>query len=122
MGLFKTLMARYGTAVLVLCSTQARAQQLVQAVVDGLVDPLVAREASVLLEQQDGVLMARFDVPTRNMMLRVTPACTLNRGTLNTMLAPLGLHARCMQRLATMPQPFRHIDPDNCNDLPQQAR
>jgi hypothetical protein len=114
---------RWAAAVgLWFCVPAAHAQQVVQGVVDGLVDPVVAYQASLLLEGQEGVQMARFDVHTRNMLLRVTPTCTLDRGALNILLAPMGLHARCVQRRATMPQPFRHIDPATCTNLPQQTR
>jgi len=103
-------------------ATGANAQHLVRSVVDGLVDPVIAREAALLLEQQDGVRMARFDVHTRNMMLRVDASCTLNRSTLNTLLAPLGLQVRCLRRSAGMSEPFRHVDPDQCADPLEQEK
>lgn len=109
-------------AALLLCTAHVRAQHLVQAAVDGLVDPVVAHEAGMILELQDGVLMARFDVHTRNMMLRVDPSCGLDRSTLNALLAPLGLHARCLRRTTSMSEPFRHVDPDHCAEPLQQEK
>jgi len=109
-------------AMALVASFVLKAQHLVQAAVDGLQDPLVAYEATLLLEQQEGVLMARFDVRTQNMMLRVTPNCQLDRATLNALLAPLALHARCLVRRTALSQPFRHIDPAACTPIPQQYK
>lgn len=103
-------------AVVLATTADLRAQHLLQAALDGLGDPVVAREAGLLVGQQEGVLMARFDVHTRNMMLRVTSSCTLDQGTLNAMLAPLGVRTRCLRRMDASSEPFRHIDPDRCTE------
>ena len=110
-------------AVLTLCSAiTVHAQHLVQGVVDGLQDPLVAREASLLVEQQEGVLMARFDVRTRNLMLHVAPASAVSSDLLNQWLAPLGLQVRCLIRRDAREQPFRHLDADRCDEPPLHTR
>ncbi|MCU0320314.1 MAG: hypothetical protein MUE88_09595 [Flavobacteriales bacterium] len=94
------------------------AQHLVQGVVDGLQDPMVAREASLLLQQQPGILMARFDVPTRNMMLHVVAEHALDLSALNSSLAALGLQVRCFQRRPAHQARFQHLDPDDCGPHP----
>lgn len=108
-------------AGLALCAC-ARAQHLVQAVTDGLSDPVVAREASQLVQQQPGVLMARFDVRTRNMMLHVAEDCALNAVSLNALLLPLGIQLRCYQRRAARQGPFRHLEATRCADHPALNR
>lgn len=103
-------------------TSHAKGQDLMQAAVDGLTDPLMAREASVIVQQHPGVIMARFDVRTRNMMLHVLPSCVLDVATLNVMLQPLGIQARCFTRGDSRSGPFRHIDPNRCGDQPEPAR
>jgi hypothetical protein len=93
---------------------EAKGQDLVQAALDGLVDPVIAGDANLLLQQHPGVEMARFDVPTRNMMLHVDRACVLDLDTLNALLLPLGIRARCFVRRDAQAHPFRYIDPDAC--------
>lgn len=100
----------------------ACAQDLVQAVVDGLSDPAVAREARLLVEQQPGVLMARFDVRTSNMMLHVTEDCGIGPNSLNELLLPMGIQVRCYERRDARERPFRHIDPERCMDQPVITR
>lgn len=98
------------------------AQHLVQGVVDGLTDSYAARDARVLLEQQPGVLMARFDVRTRNMMLHVEPGSTISAELINQWLAPMGLLVRCYVRRDVREQPFRHLDADQCGEPPLHTR
>ena len=109
-------------AFFVLCGFGGRAQDLVQGAVDGLTDPVVAREASVMVQQQSGVLMARFDVRSRNMMLHVTPECVIDATALNTLLSPLGLQVRCFSRRDASEGPFRHVDAGHCGDPPLLQR
>lgn len=99
-----------------------RGQDLVQAVVEGLSDPAVAREASVLVEQQPGVLMARFDVRTRNVMLHVTEDCGISSNSLQGLLLPMGIQVRCYERRDARERPFRHLDPERCMDQPVLSR
>jgi hypothetical protein len=103
-------------------SACARGQHLVQAVTDGLSDPVVAREASQLVQQQPGVLMARFDVRTRNVMLHVAEDCTLNASSLNALLLPLGVQLRCYQRRDAREGVFRHLESARCTDHPTLNR
>ncbi|MBK9175033.1 MAG: hypothetical protein IPM46_01600 [Flavobacteriales bacterium] len=110
------------TVLVVLQAADAKGQDLVQAAVDGLTDPLTAREASLLVQQHQGVIMARFDVSTRNMMLHVHPTCVLDAATLNAQLLPLGIQVRCLTRRDARAAPFRHIDPTRCGDQPAPAR
>lgn len=100
----------------------ACAQDLVQGVVDGLPDPALAREASLLVEQQPGVVMARFDVRTRNMMLHVNEDCGIDQDSLNGLLLPLGIQVRCYQRRDARERAFQHIDPQRCSDQPLITR
>ncbi|MBK8228542.1 MAG: hypothetical protein IPK70_15385 [Flavobacteriales bacterium] len=94
----------------------AVAQDLVQAAVDGLQDGEHARSASQLIQQQPEVLMARFDVRTRNMMLHVTESASITRNQINALLAPLGLQVRCYSRGAARDTPFRHVNAEECGD------
>jgi len=103
-------------------STSAGAQHLVQAVTDGLSDPVVAREASLLVQQQPGVLMARFDVRTRNVMMHVAEDCALNAASLNALLLPLGIQIRCYQRRDAREGAFRHLEATRCSDHPALNR
>lgn len=95
---------------------RSAAQDLVQAAVDGLQDAQHARTASLLLEQQPDVLMARFDLRTRNMMLHVAESATINKNQINALLAPLGVQIRCYGRNAVRETPFRHVNADDCGD------
>lgn len=103
-------------------SACACAQHLVQAVTDGLSDPVVAREASLQVEQQPGVLMARFDVRTRNVMLHVAEDCTVSAASLNALLLPLGVQLRCYQRRDAREGVFRHMEATRCTDHPTISR
>jgi hypothetical protein len=95
---------------------RAAAQDLVQAAVDGLQDAQHARTASQLIQQQPEVLMARFDVRTRNMMLHVSESASINRNQISALLAPLGLQVRCYSRSAARETPFRHVNAEECGD------
>lgn len=100
----------------------AQGQHLVQAVLDGLTDPQVARQASLLLQEQEGVLMARLDVPTRNLMLHVAERSALDLPALNALLQPFGITARCYERGPARGKPFRHLDPQRCGAQPAMDR
>ena len=97
-------------------------QDLVQGALDGLNDPQTARAATILVQEQPGVMMARFDVPTKNMMLHVSPDCAIDRAALNAWLAPLGITVRCYARRDVREAPFRHIDPLRCGQVQLQVR
>jgi len=92
----------------------ASAQDLVQAAVDGLTDGQHAHAASQVIQQRPDVLMARFDVQTRNMMLHVLESSTLSKDQIDALLAPLGVQLRCYSRRAASAAPFRHVDADRC--------
>lgn len=118
--------ARFAALVVVagasLATHRACGQDLVQAAVDGLTDAQVAHEASLIVEQQEGVIMARFDVHTRNMMLHVTPACTIDPIVINQLLSELDIRVRCFARRDARATPFRHIDADRCGGNPTPER
>lgn len=99
--------------VLALCGG-VQGQHLVQGVVDGLDDAQVAFTASTLVKQQPGVLVARFDVPTKNIMLRMEPSCAIDQASLNGLLDHLGIRVRCFTRREARDQPFRHLEPMRC--------
>jgi hypothetical protein len=100
----------------------SRGQDLVQGAVDGLTSPQLAREASIALEQQEGVLMARFDSHTRNMMLHVSPAMAIDAAMINGWLSGLDVRVRCFSRRAAREGPFRHIDAERCGGNPTPER
>jgi hypothetical protein len=87
---------------------------MLQAAVIGLQDHGQAREASLLVREQPGVVVGRFDISTRNMMLQVRPECTLDAADLNALLAPLGISVRCFSRSVVGSTPFQHVDADQC--------
>lgn len=97
-------------------------QDLVQGITDGLDDVHAARQASLLVQQHEGVLMARFDVATRNMMLHVRPDCALDADRINLWLEPLGIRVRCFTRRDAQAEPFRHLDPARCGGTPSITR
>ncbi|WKZ66083.1 MAG: hypothetical protein QY325_15100 [Flavobacteriales bacterium] len=104
--------------LLCLAPRKAVGQDLVQAAVDGLSDPQQARTASEAVLALPGVLMARFDVPTRNMMLHATEQAVLDKATLNAALAGTGVQVRCVSRRPVRLGPFRHVDSGRCPEQP----
>ncbi|MBK7945365.1 MAG: hypothetical protein IPJ85_08685 [Flavobacteriales bacterium] len=108
--------------ILLMGSLESRSQHLVQAAVDGITDAHHAREASLIMQQQDGVLMARFDALTRNMMLHVSPSSAIDAAAINGLLANLNIRIRCFSRKDSREGPFRHIDAERCSDNPMPER
>lgn len=108
--------------LLMLLAPATRGQHLVQGAVDGLTDAQVAHAAATLVGQQPGVLMARFDAITLNMMLHVTPDCAIDASLLNAWLAPLEVRVRCYSRRDAREAPFRHVDAQRCGGNPDHAR
>lgn len=92
-----------------------------QAVVVGLQDPQQARQLSLLVNEQDGVVISRFDVHTQNLMMQMHPSCTLDHAALNALLEPHGVRVRCVTRSEVGAAPFRHLDPQACRE-PDQTR
>lgn len=92
-----------------------------QAVVVGLQDPPQARQLSLLVNEQDGVVISRFDVHTQNLMVQMHPSCTLDHEALNALLEPHGVRVRCVTRSLVGAVPFRHLDPQTCRE-PDQTR
>ena len=103
----------------------AHAQQTtlhqLQGVVVGLQDPQLARQLSLLVNGQDGVVVSRFDVHTQNLMVQMHPSCALDHATLNALLEPYGVRVRCVTRSELGTGPFRHLDPETCRE-PSQTR
>lgn len=64
--------------------------------------------------------MARFDVPTRNVMLHVVPDAPLDLADLNALLAPLGMEVRCYRRREARLAPYQHMDPERCGQRPDE--
>lgn len=95
-------------------AAQTAGPDLVQAAVHGLADQDRVRQATTIVKGLPGVIMARFDIPTRNMMLHVTPDAALDAALLNALLQPHGISVRCYQRQAANAAPFRHVDADLC--------
>lgn len=104
-------------------STRAQQGQLhqLQAVVVGLQDPQLARQLSLLVNEQGGVVISRFDVYSQNVMVQMHPSCALDHATLNALLEPYGVRVRCITRSVLGTGPFRHLDPETCRE-PSQSR
>jgi hypothetical protein len=111
--------------ILLATGVTTRAQQTpmhqLQAVVTGLQDPQQARQLSLLLDEQAGVVISRLDVHTRNLMAQVHPSCSLDHASLNALLAPYGVRVRCVTRSVVGAAPFQHLDPATCRE-PDQSR
>lgn len=101
---------------------QQQAPHVVQAAVDGLHNAHHAEQASLILREQRGVLMVRFDQHTRNMMLHVEPDLVIERGTINAFLQGTGITVRCLRREPVGSSPFRHVNADNCADVAPTSR
>ncbi len=101
----------------------ARAQQTdlhqLQALVAGLQSPQQARQLSLLVNEQDGVVVSRFDVHTQNLMVQMHPSCTLDDAALNALLEPHGVRVRCVTRSVVGSAPFRHLEPGPCREADQ---
>lgn len=111
--------------VFLLSTGNARAQdQLhqVQAIVVGSRSPRHTWQADSVLRAQPGVVVSRTDHNTRNLMLHLVPACTLDAAQVNTLLQPVGISIRCWQRTPILPGGvFRHLDPrDDCAPSPSR--
>lgn len=103
-------------------NAQSGGPHLLQAAVDGLRNGHHAEQASTALREQQGVVMARFDPRTRNMMLHVDPELVLDGHAINALLEGTGITVRCLKRSVVGEAPFRHMDADNCTDLTPIAR
>lgn len=88
----------------------------VQAIVDGVRNNRHAWQADSLMRLEPGVVVSRTDFNTRNVMLQISADCSLDRSSVNALLAPLGMSVRCWQRAPLVwGTPFRHLDPrDDC--------
>jgi len=117
LGVLFNLAALVGNA-----HAQNSEQHLLQAAVDGLRNAHHAEQASNVLRDQQGVLMARFDPHTRNMMLHVDAELAIDRHTINGLLQETGISVRCLKREVVGAAPFRHVDADNCRDLVPASR
>ncbi len=91
----------------------------VQAIVEGTRTPQHAHAAAIVLRQQPGVVMCRVDHNTRNLLMHVTPDCTLSGNTMQDLLAPLQMSLRCYERRPLVPGSFRHLDPRDCGIGPE---
>jgi|GEM_PF-1457033 hypothetical protein len=120
----KRLGRRTGPLALLLCmlacgaglplAAQTNGPDLVQAAVQGLNDQEHVRTATTIVSGLPGVVMARFDIPTRNMMLHVSPESVVSEEMLNDLLRPHGISIKCYHRRAADAAPFRHVDADHC--------
>jgi hypothetical protein len=94
---------------------------LVQGVVRDLRNAHQAADLADLFRSQPGVIMARVDHVTSNVMLHVQPWALLDLDEVHTLLAERGYTLRCHRRSVVGASPFRHVDPATC-DAPQPAR
>lgn len=109
-----TLMAFADTAA---CGQQPAVHRI-QGVVGSLRTSRQAHEIDLLLRAQAGVRMSRTDYNSRNIVLEVTPDCTLSESQLSAILAQHNLTLSCFQRRIGDQAPFALLDPRACTDHP----
>lgn len=83
-----------------------------QAVITGLRAPHQARQVDDLLRTHADVIAVRTDFNTRNLMMQIKPASTMDQTQLRSALEHLGLGLRCFQRGPA--SGFQAWDPRDC--------
>ncbi len=83
-----------------------------QAVISGLRTQHQARQVDELLRSQADVIAVRTDFNTRNLMMQIKPASTMDQAQLRGALEHLGLGLRCYQRGPA--GGFQAMDPRDC--------
>lgn len=101
--------------VITFSSTSYGQVQQIQAVITGIQSPQHAAQINAVLAAQPKVVMSRTDMHTKNLLIHALPECTLDLGTLNELIQPFGVGARCFKREPLVHGQFKHLDPQACN-------
>ena len=111
-------------AVAIVCTTSIKAQEpdmvyhVVLGVVDGLRTTEQARQLNDMLSKQAGVIMARVDYNTRNLMIQVAASNTLHEEQLRGWIEAKGFSLRCYSRAAASAGPYHALDARYCGVPP----
>ena len=110
-------------ALLGLCVQPALAQDAasvdqVQAVIRGLRTPQEAFMVDKHLGHIPGVLLTRTDQHTSNLYMLVRADSPDQQQAVRAALVKMGLHLGCWTRTPRNGEPFTHLDPDRCDELP----
>lgn len=97
----------------------ASATEQVQAVITGLRTPQEALQVDRHLGHIPGVLLTRTDLHTSNLYMLVRAESPDQEVAARAALDQMGLHLGCWRRTPRNGEPFVHLDPAHCNDLPQ---
>ncbi len=114
----------WGIALLSVLSQRATAQEAtateqVQAVISGLRTPQEALMVDKHLGHIPGVLLTRTDLHTSNLYMLVRVGSADQQEAVRAALGRMGLHLGCWTRTPRNGEPFTHLDPDRCDELPQ---
>lgn len=99
-------------------SAQSADVEQVQAVVIGLRSPQQALQADRHLSGIPGVQLTRTDMHTSNLFMLVDAASPDQESAVRSSLSSLGLRLACWRRSPRSDAPFRHLDPDQCQETP----
>ena len=113
----------FGVALLMAFSRFANAQDLpvteqVQAVISGLRTPQEALMVDRQLGHVPCVLLTRTDLHTSNLYMLVRASSPDQEEAVRASLARMGLHLGCWTRTPRIGEPFTHLDPARCDELP----
>lgn len=118
------LSCAFGVALLIAFSPCASAQEVavteqVQAVIAGLRTPQEALMVDRHLRHVPGVLLTRTDLHTSNLYMLVRADSPDQEEAVRASLERMGLHLGCWTRAPRNGEPFMHLDPARCDELPQ---
>lgn len=113
----------FGAAYLMAFSQLACAQEVpvteqVQAVITGLRTPQEALMVDRHLGHIPGVLLTRTDLHTSNLYMLVRVGSPDQEEAVRATLERMGLHLGCWTRAPLNGEPFTHLDPARCDELP----
>lgn len=97
---------------------QTSAVEQVQAIISGLRTPQEALNVDRHLGHIPGVLLTRTDLHTNNLFMLVEPESADQEQAVRASLRQLGLRLGCWTRAARSDQPFKHLDPARCDEIP----
>lgn len=113
----------FGMALVMAFYQRASAQEVpvteqVQAVINGLRTPQEALMVDRHLGHIPGVLLTRTDLHTSNLYMLVRADSPDQEEAVRATLERMGLHLGCWTRTPRNGEPFAHLDPARCNELP----
>lgn len=97
---------------------QTNAVEQVQAVISGLRTAQGALNVDQHLGHIPGVLLTRTDLHTSNLYMLVRADSPDQEEAVRAALQRMGLHMGCWTRAPRNGEPFMHLDPDRCDELP----